>query len=212
MNITPFAKGLSQIGRHVLGRKQQMAEAQNRLQLEELKNQMWNRKLQEQARQTEMQRQLMLQKYQADKAAEVQKAEIAAELKKSTDATSLERYNALMAKQMENIGVQKKRLDIEKTRAGKDGKPAPDKTLQELERMRKLYQGDAYSSPNEDMLTKIDSRIQEYMAAKYNIPTDLQSSKSTYPGMLKQINPWMEQPSLEMQQSTKKDSWKDYIK
>ena len=136
-------KGVSQVGRYVLTRKQQEREAKNRFMLENLKNAMWNRRLQEESNRAKMIQDRLIQSHLVTQQEQTKRAQIKADydaeqerLKREAekDTNSLDykikeaRYNKLK-KEIENIGKGK----------GPKTEDEQERLLDEIETFHDLY-------------------------------------------------------------------------
>jgi len=213
MNITGFAKGLTQIGQYALARKQQDFKTKSMFALEQLKNEMWKRKLQQQTQQAEAQRKFLLEKYQADKQSEMVKTQ-----------SDLEKWNRQQditeGRWKETKGLEKIRALSEQNRSRSElvrTEKEKDQTVAELTKIiessiPKVVDGKTVAGTGDPKLHAAAIRaLQQYGSKKLGFTTQQEPNavnESTYPGMLGKINPWMQQGK---QQTTKKESWKDYI-
>jgi len=110
MSVTGLSKGLSQVGRYILNRKQQERQAQSRFALENLKNQMWKNRLREETLRKQQEQQFLLEKHTKQQEEMTNRAKI-------KSAADLDRFNRLKDIEEKRLGLQKQKNEIDKLKA-----------------------------------------------------------------------------------------------
>lgn len=232
-DITALAKGLTSIGRSYLGQKAAERQQMNRVVLERMKQDAWLRNLQEQNRKYEITQQRMVdiekerQKRMSIEADIEAKRDI--ELKQIEDAYRQDnlalRRREVVAREAESKARIEGKGYYKKTPKPSKIQPPPiDKELDNLIKMRKIYEGKIDEEGNDvgenkRMLKMIDGQIRQYGVRKYGfpqLPTKKQSRDSYRKSLFGGGFPEDIAEQLTSQRfkdkQPKKESWRDYAK
>ena len=235
-DITALAKGLTSIGRSYLGQKAAERQQMNRVVLERMKQDAWLRNLQEQNRKYEITQQRMVdiekerQKRMSIEADIEAKRDI--ELKQIEDAYRQDnlalRRREVVAREAESKARIEGKGYYKKTPKPSKIQPPPiDKELDNLIKMRKIYEGEKGEygemiGGNKAMLYEIDKRIREISAKKYGF-SPMAMEQGYYKqglvggGFTEEDASRLTEQRFSKKQPTKKptpkrESWRDYAK